>query len=196
VRRILPLLALSCLLVTPASAQDPPASDKVMATAQQYTQPGPHHEFLERFLGTWETETRFTMAGMEKMPPAPGTIECSWLIDGRWIQMQGSGTMFGMRLSTFEVMGYDNFKKSYVLSRVQNLDTAMHNAEGDVDPSGNVLLLYGTLDEYLTGEHDKMVKTIYRFVSNDEILLEVHDLPIGEKNTKVIEMTMKRKEAG
>ena len=53
--------------------------------------------------------------------------------------------------------------------------------------------MYGTLDEYLTGEHDKMVKTIWRFISKDEMVMEVHDLHIGEKNTQVIEIRYTRK---
>jgi hypothetical protein len=80
-----------------------------------------------------------------------------------------------------------------VSSTVSSFDTAMHYAEGDLDPSGKALLMYGTLDEYLTGEHDKMVKSVWRFVSEDEMALEVHDLPIGEKNTKVFEVRYKRR---
>jgi hypothetical protein len=53
--------------------------------------------------------------------------------------------------------------------------------------------MYGTLDEYLSGEHDKMVKYVYRFVSADEIVFEVHDLPIGEVNTQVMEFRFTRK---
>ena len=73
------------------------------------------------------------------------------------------------------------------------MDTIMIHQEGDMDPGGKALLMYGTLDEYLTGEHDKMVKTVFRFLSEDEIVMEVHDLPIGEKNTKVFEIRYKRR---
>ena len=62
-----------------------------------------------------------------------------------------------------------------------------------MDPSGKAILSYGTLDEYLTGEHDKMVKYVWRFLSADEMILEVHDLPIGEKGTQVIEIRFKRR---
>ena len=74
-----------------------------------------------------------------------------------------------------------------MLSDVNNMDTALRHAEGDMTPDGSALVLYGTLDEYLTGEHDKMVKYVYRFVNDDEFILEVHDLPIGLENTKVME---------
>ena len=90
------------------------------------------------------------------------------------------------------ILGYDNFKQSYVSTMISSLDTAMTHAEGDMDPSGNALLSYGTLDEYLTGEHDKMVKYVWRFPSKDKMVLEVHDLPIGEQNTKVLEISYAR----
>jgi hypothetical protein len=50
----------------------------------------------------------------------------------------------------------------------------------------------GTLDLYLTGEHDKLVKSVWRFVDADTLLLEVHDLPIGEVDTKVFEIKYTR----
>ena len=68
----------------------------------------------------------------------------------------------------------------------------MTSYEGDVDPKTSALLMYGTLDEYLTGEHDKMVKTVTRFLSADKIVMEIHDLAIGEDNTKVLEVTYTR----
>jgi serine/threonine protein kinase len=49
-----------------------------------------------------------------------------------------------------------------------------------------------TLDEYLTGEVAKMVKYVWRFESADRFVIEVHDLPIGENNTKVFEIVHTR----
>jgi hypothetical protein len=66
-------------------------------------------------------------------------------------------------------------------------------SEGDMDPGGKALILYGTIDEYLTGEHDKMVKWVWRFDSPTQMRIEVHDLPIGEKNTQVLGMKFTKK---
>jgi hypothetical protein len=146
---------------------------------------------LERFIGTWNTETRLFMGG-RSTPPEKGTSKTSWLMKGRWIKTEATGKFLGRPLQVCSIMGYDNFKQSFVVTNVSNMDTAMNHSEGDLDPAGKVLLVYGTLDEYLTGEHDKMVKTVYRFLSADEIVMEVHDLPIGEKNTKVVEVRYRR----
>jgi hypothetical protein len=114
-------------------------------------------------------------------------------MEGRWLQGEGQGAFFGTEQRWFSLLGYDNFKQSYVLTSISSLDTAMHHAEGDLDQHGKALLMYGTVDEYLSGEHDKMVKTIWRFLSDDELVMEVHDLPIGEQHTKVIELRMRRR---
>lgn len=167
---------------------------EMMARAKRYTEPSEHHELLKRFLGTWDTATRITMAGMGG-EAEKGTTTFEWLVEGRWLRGSTTGTMMGIPLQSFLVLGYDNFKMSYVTAMVNSVDTALVTAEGDLDPGGKVLLLYGTLDEYLTGEHDKMVKYVWRFVSDDEIVLEVHDLPIGEHNTQVLELRYLRSEA-
>ena len=190
-------LALLCLPLI-ASAQDgAPQPGQVdmaamMAKARKLTQPGESHKLLERFIGTWDTESRITMAGMGGKPDK-GVATVSWLFPGRWIRVEGKGSFMGNPMESFYILGYDNFKQSYVSVNVGTIDTAMLTAEGDLDPGGKALVSYGTLDEYLTGEHDKMVKYVWRFVSEDRLLLEVHDLPIGEKNTQVIEIAFNRK---
>ncbi|MEM7244967.1 MAG: DUF1579 family protein [Acidobacteriota bacterium] len=180
-------LALAAHASEPASPDSSQAMAAMMAKMKKVTTPGPHHRFLERFVGTWNTETRITM-GPKPGPAEKGIAETSWLMPGRWIQTKGTGRMMGRPLNTMTIMGYDNFKQSYVVTTVTDMDTAMNRSEGDIDPGGEVLLVYGTLDEYITGEHDKMVKTVYRFLSEDEFVMEIHDLPIGEKNTKVVEV--------
>lgn len=178
-----------------ACPQDPvpdtAAIQKAMQEARKYVGVGPQHEVLKRFLGSWNTEVRFYTAGGES-PPERGKAEFSWLIDGRWLQSTMRGTMGGMQIVAHSWMGYDPFKRSFVSTRVTSVDNIMAHAEGDLTRDGKALITYGTIDEYLTGEHDKMVRYVWRFVSDDEIRLEVHDLPIGEEHTQVVGITYRR----
>jgi hypothetical protein len=192
------VLILAIGVVSPAAAQsvDPEKAKADMAAmmekAKRFTQPGEKHQALERFIGTWTTETRFFMAG-KPTPAEKGTASTTWLIPGRWLKSESSGTMMGRAWQSFVLLGYDNFKQSYVMTTVSNMDTAMSHAEGDIDPATGALIAYGTIDEYLTGEHDKMVRYVWRFPAANRIVLEVHDLPIGEANTKVVEIAFTRK---
>lgn len=189
-------LAISPFLVAQEAGEQPTpeAMKEMMEKARKFTQPGEHHKWLSRFIGTWDTETRFYMGG-QASPPEKGVAENTWLMEGRWIRSEAKGTMMGQPMHAFMIMGYDNFKMSYVVTSVSSVDTAMLRSEGDLDPGGKVLMTYGTLDEYLTGEHDKMVKYVWRFESDDKVVWEIHDLPIGENNTKVVEITSTRRKS-
>ena len=171
----------------PQDAGDPADMAAMMKKMAEMTQPGEHHAFLERFVGDWTTST-----SMMGMPGSPGTASFSWLHEGRWLMQEWSGSMMGMQTAGSAIMGYDNMKMSFVVASCSTMDTALHHAEGDLTQHRDALILYGTLDEYLTGEHDKMVRTVWRFPSDDEMVMEIHDLAIGEDNTKVVEITYTR----
>ena len=183
----------------PRSAQEQapegPTMEEVMEKWQRYCAPGEEHGKLELFLGEWNTELRFTQSygAMTSEAVEKGTCTFRWLIEGLWVQSESKGTVLGMPVHSFMTIGYDRMKMSYVTSAVDSMNTYMLHSEGDFDPKGKVLITYGTLDEWITGEHDKMVKYVWRFVDADKIVFEVHDLPIGEENTKVVEITYTRK---
>ncbi len=190
--------ALFALVATPRTtvhADDQPdgqALFEMMQKAKRYTEPSAMHKVLERFIGTWETKTSFVMAG-QKTPPEPGVAKIDWLMEGRWLKVESKGSLMGRPIDGFSIMGYDNFKMSFVTTAVQTMDTSMVRMEGDLDPGGDMLIMYGTLDEYTTGEHDKMVKQVWRIESKDRMVVEIHDLPIGAKNTQVVDVTYTRK---
>lgn len=173
----------------PVQSQEDMAA--MMAKARQFTAVGENHKHLTRFLGEWRTETRMFM-GDKPGAPEMGKASFRWKLEGRWLESEWAGNMMGRPVRGAMWIGHDNFKMSYVMTTVNDVDTAMNHAEGDLTQDGKSLLMYGTLDEYLTGEHDKMVKYAWRFLSEDRLVLEVHDLPIGETNTKVVEITYNR----
>ncbi|MBM3459614.1 MAG: DUF1579 domain-containing protein [Armatimonadetes bacterium] len=191
-------LLAACLIVPAVTArsQEKANAERELAAAlekaKQYTEPGPNHKVLERFVGDWNTELRI-FSGDQAGPATQGSASARWLMPGRWIQLDLDGTVFGKPMKSSGILGYDNFKQSFVMTVVHSTDTAMLRAEGDLSRDRRTLTAFGTMDEYLTGEHDKMAKYIYRFVSPDEILFEVHDLVIGEPNTRVIEIAYRRK---
>ncbi len=160
----------------------------MMEKAKKFTQPGENHKILEHFIGQWDLETRMFM-GDKPTPGEKGKGSFHWRMDGRFLEGEWKSSMMGMPITGAMWLGYDNFKQSFVSTTITTMETAMRTAEGDLTQDGKTLILYGTLDEYLTGENDKMCKYVWRFLSPEKIVLEVHDLPIGETNTKVVEVT-------
>ncbi len=158
--------------------------------------PNQFHERLGKHIGEWDVEFSMWMGG----PGAPaqtskGVAKMSWLFPGRWVKEEYKGTLMGMPFEGQSILGYDNFKKKYVGCWVDNMNTAMSTMEGNYGMDGKTMLMYGRMNEPMTGELDKTVRYVGREVSDDEFTFEIHDLGIGEANTKVIEMRYRRKAA-
>ncbi len=62
-----------------------------------------------------------------------------------------------------------------------------------VDPEGKVKTEYGTLNEYMTNEFNKPIKTVTKVENADKFVLEIWDLGIGEAGKAVLKYTYTRK---
>jgi hypothetical protein len=151
------------------------------------------HKALERFLGDWDVEMRMWMTPGGPPATSKGTGSWTWLYEGKWLQGDVDVPMMGMRVRQRTVLGYDNFKRKYVSSAVNSMETALRHAEGNFGKEPSVLWMYGAVDEYMTGEHDKTAALVYRFDGPDRITLEIHDLSIGLENAKVLEFVFTRR---
>lgn len=169
-------------------------ADGGMARWMQTCKAGPPHERLVELLGKYDTVTRISMGPSQPPMELKGSGEFSWLTEGKWLQMKWAGTMMnGKPGTTLWVLGYDNFKERYVTTMVDSMQTCMNSASGHFDGSGDNLILWGTIDEPGTPEQDKQVRYIYRGFGKDAFVFEIHDMMIGESNTKVVEIAFTRK---
>ena len=195
------LLLVALHLVAPAVSGEGEASDEqrqkmleMMEMERKAGTPGPQHEALAFFLGTWDVSTRMVMPGAPAMEPTKGTAEYSWLFEGRWLQQRFHGNMMGQTLETFGLTGFDNYKGKYVLTWVDSISTRMTRCEGVVcDPTGVSLVFYGEGDEPMMRLHDKAFKVVQRREGEDAFVQEIWDLGIGPGGAIVVEMTFTRR---
>jgi hypothetical protein len=168
--------------------QDPKAAmERWMATMK----PSSNHRYLHQFVGKWETSMK--IVGMGPETTTKGSAEYRWLVEGKWLFRESEGVMPGLgKVRAYSIFGFDNFKRKYVSMRVDSMSTAMLFSEGMLDATGKNCFTYGPMDEPMSGEHDKPVKYATRVLSADEHVEEVHDLAIGETQTKVIEVVYRR----
>ncbi|MCC6409798.1 MAG: DUF1579 family protein, partial [Planctomycetes bacterium] len=152
------------------------------------------HERLKEALGEWDATMRMGMPGATGKPmESKGSAKATWFVEGKWLQLDTSYSMMGQSIQHRTMLGYDNFKQRYVASMVDSLQTAMNTSSGLFTQSGDDLILWGTIDEPITPEQDKMVKYVYRGFGQDKWKLEIHDMMIGESNTQVLEFEFTRK---
>jgi hypothetical protein len=168
-------------------------ADGGMARWMQSMQPSAAHQRLKELLGSYEITMRMSMGPGQPPMESKGTDEITWFAEGKWLQSNWAIDMMGQPTKGLSILGYDNFKERYVWTKVDSLQTTIQNAFGHFDQSGDDLILWGTIDEPMTPEQDKQVKYVYRGFGKDKFTLEVHDMMIGESNTKVLEFEYRRK---
>jgi len=151
----------------------------------------PHHAAMGKLVGKWKVEREMKMGGMGGK--IAGTAEIEWVIPKRWIGLRAKIPMMGMMTEGYMILGYDKVKRKFVTTGVSSAHPGVITTEGPVvDPSGKVQVQYGALDEYLTGEHDKPLKYVFRRNGDDEFVFELWDLGIGPEGQAVVVDTYTR----
>ena len=178
-------------------AETPPAGQPDMAEMMrkwmEMSAPGEKHAFLEQFVGEWDTVARVWMAGPDSEPQeSKGTVTCRMVLGGRFVMDELKGEMFGMPYEGIGLTGYDNFKKQFVGTWTDNMNTAVLTMQGHLDQSGKTLTMYGQMDEPTTGEQDKPVKYVTRVIDENQHVFQIYDLAAGD-DYKAFEVTYTRK---
>lgn len=175
----------------------PPSPDELQKQFQRWQatwEPSKWHRLFERLIGEWETETSVYMQGPDgPAMKSSGTTKYEWEVPGKWVRYHGTGNMMGQPVEQFGTLGYDNFKQKFVAVFHDSLSTNLLTSEGTLNADGTTLMLWGSMDEPMTGQTDKSVRYDYVFESNDLFSIQVHDLHIGGPKTKVIEIRFTRK---
>ena len=113
-------------------------------------------------------------------------------LGGRFLDSAYGGSLMGVQYTGRMILGYDKYKKKFVAMFIDTLGTSMRIAEGMLDQSKTTLSLWGTMDEWMTDEHDKPVLYRYKIIDDDRFDLEIHDLGIVPGETRVITVKFER----
>jgi hypothetical protein len=170
-----------------------PNMEEMMKKSEAFATPGSAHKALETLAGEWNVEARWWMAGPDGPPTvSKGTTQTRWILGGRFLQEDFTGEMMQKPFHGVGITGYDNFKKKYVSTWMDDMGTGIFISEGSADADGKVLTFLGKMDDPMTGQKDKPTKYIVRILTPDKHTFEMHDLTLGEKS-KMGEMTYTRK---
>src|SRR5262245_16328553 len=106
----------------------------------EFPKPQKEHEWLQQFVGEWETDSEGVAS-----PDGP-TLKCTGTMKARmlgsfWAVSEYDNNVMGTTINAIQTVGFDPEKKKYVGTWV---DSAMHHMwkyEGTVDESGKNLTL-------------------------------------------------------
>lgn len=170
----------------PAPMMDPAMMEAMMKAGT----PGDAHKKLDAFVGTWDTKATFwSVPGADPMSMT-GTAESKWTMGGRYLEENFKGDFMGMPFEGHGVTGYDNVKKQYWGTWMDNMSTSMMTSTGKND--GNTWMFSGSMTDPMSGK-DSMVTSKITVTDNDHHIMEMWGPGPDGKNYKSMQIDYTRK---
>ena len=183
----LPAILSLCAFTVIQSETPGESMAKMLELGERLATPNENHLFLAKLSGDWKTTS-----SIMNLPEDQGTASYEMSLGGRFLDGSHGGSFMGVQYTGRMILGYDNYKNKFVAMFIDTLGTSMRTAEGMLDRSKTTLSLWGTMDEWLTDEHDNPVLYRYRIIDDDHFNLEIHDLGIVPGETRVITVNFER----
>lgn len=161
-----------------------------MKAWMEYSTPGSVHEMLAKANGEWNSEITMWMSP-DSPTKSTGTVVNSMILGGRYQQSNNTGNFMGMPFEGIMILGYDNAKKKFVSSWVDNMGTGMMNMEGDWDELTKTVNLKGTQTDPMTGK-DIDVRETFQIMDDNNQKMEMYMTQNGAE-MKTMEILFKRK---
>ena len=182
---------------TPAPAKPAAAkTDKAMmdpnAAWEAAAKPGPEHDKLKWFEGTWQVETTDLMS--ESHVVDKGEMTCKMVMGGRFLEMDYEGKYHGKFFHGAGYLGYSNADKHYENFWIDTAGTAMSFMSGSVDAAGKVFTFMGDMTDPMSGQKAQM-KEVLTITGKDMYKSDL-SMIAGGKETKLMSISYLRGKSG
>jgi hypothetical protein len=191
-------LGISVSVLAQSTTNQPGESD-MMAAMMAMAQPGENHKQLESLAGKWSYSVKWWMNPQSPPSESSGTTVAKLAMGGRYlisnhtskITMPGSdGKMTTMEFQGMSIDGYDNAKKKFVSSWIDNMGTGIMNSEGAYDDATKTLTYNGSY-EPMPGMVTK-VREVCKMTDADHHTMEMFE-DRGGTLVKTMEISYTRK---
>ena len=183
-----------------AGAGGMPSQEEMMKMMMEMGKLNENHKLLGELAGNWDYSLKMWMEPGGKPQESKGTAVRKSLFDGHYYVVDVSGKfdmpgpdgkMQTMDFKGMAIEGYDNAKKKFVSSWVDNMGTMIMNTEGTYD-AGTKTFTHVADCEMMPGKPVKM-REVVKVVDKDHHTFEMYeDWGQGERKSMEIAYTRKK----
>jgi Protein of unknown function (DUF1579) len=164
-----------------------------MKAMMEAATPGEPHKMLASSTGTWNAEVSMWMSPDAPPATSKGTATNKMVMDGRYQISEFKGDMMGSPFTGMSTTAYDNVKKKFVSTWIDNWGTGIMQMEGPWDESSKSMTLSGKMIEPSTKRECDM-KESFKIVDDNTQLMEMWGPdPKTGKPYKTMEIKFTRK---
>lgn len=180
---------------TAAAADQTPSvkdSTAMMKAWMDYATPGAMHSMLAKDDGAWTVDITSWMSPDAPPEKSTGTATNKMIMGGRYQQSTFKGSFGNMPFEGMSTLAYDNAKKIFVNTWIDNMGTGIMTMEGTYDSATNQINFSGKSTDPLTGK-DCIMRQTFKIVDENTQKMEMFATYPGGKEYKSMELVYKRK---
>ncbi len=189
---------------TPAKAEDapaasttaenatPPDSAAMMKAWMDYATPGDMHAMLAKFDGEWNGDMTMWMAPDAPPEKSTGVSVNKMILGGRYQESKHTGTFGGMPFEGVGTLAYDNTKKKFINTWIDNFGSGIMVMEGTWDTANYTMHLSGKQVDPVSGQ-DFEVRQIFKIIDDNTQLMEMFSKYPSAPEYKSLEIKFTRK---
>ncbi|RKS96596.1 DUF1579 domain-containing protein [Chryseobacterium defluvii] len=138
-----------------------------------FATPGDMHKMLAKSDGSWTGEN--TMWMEEGGQPMKSTSQATnkMIYGGRYQMSEHKGDFMGMPFEGMSITGYDNAKKKFVSTWIDNMGTGIMDMEGEWNAANKSIEFKGTMSDPARPGKNCDIREIYTFVDDNTQKLEM-----------------------
>lgn len=154
--------------------------------------PGPQHQELAASEGKWATEMKYWEAEGAAPVISKGTCEMKMVLGGRYQQSIFKGDVNGTPFEGIGYVAYDNAKKMYVNTWIDNMGTGILYLEGSYDPNSHTTEMIGKCHDPATCRQKGMRQVTHNLDDNTQVM-EMYETPDNGREFKSMEIKFAKK---
>lgn len=166
-------------------------SDDDMKAMMAYATPGSSHKILAKMEGTWAATVTFWMQPGATPMTSTATAVNEMIMGGRYLQSKNTGTMMGQPFEGMGITGYDNAKKVFIATWIDNFGTGILTMEGTWDDASKAIVFIGKEVDPSSGK-EFTFRQVIRTPDDNTQIQEMY-ATMGGKEFKNMEIKYTRK---
>lgn len=169
-----------------AMQEMPPEMAEMMAAWGEARTPNEHHASMAYYLGDWNVSTKMWMDPNAPAMDGVATASFAWFMDGRYMRQDFRGNFMGEDFHGVGISGYDNMRQQYVDIWMDDMSTAMSVMRGGGSPEDSKHVMYGRMDDPMSGKVGMLVRSTIERHSDDHFTFSMEDVSGVEPVTSMV----------
>lgn len=168
-----------------------PSKEEMMKAWQVYMTPGDVHKMLSKWDGIWSEDITMWMDPSAAPTKSKAIVTNNMILGGRYQKSKHEGTMDGQPFEGISTLGYDNTKKMFQSTWIDNMGTGIMFMEGTWDEITKTMHFKGKSTDPVSGK-EMEVREEYMIIDNNNHKLEMYMTMPGQPEMKSMVIVLKR----